>query len=116
MNDALGKPSVDPHGEPIPSETGQLPNLTDTPLALLHPNQAATVARVGNENGEFLRYLGGLGLYPDVVVSVLDVAPFDGLVTIEIGGKRGAIGRKAAEQVFVVDVHPAVFRPSLRDS
>jgi DtxR family transcriptional regulator, Mn-dependent transcriptional regulator len=107
MDEALGCPQTDPHGEPIPSTAGQLPPLSDAPLAQLHANDAATVARVGNEDGEFLRYLGGLGLYPDTHVVVVDVAPFDGPVTIDIGDHRGVIGRKAAEQVYVVDVHPS---------
>lgn len=107
MDEALGRPLTDPHGDPIPSTAGHLPPLRDKPLTELRANEAGLIARVGNEDGEFLRYLGGLGLYPEAVVVVVDVAPFEGPVTIDIGGKRGVIGRKAAEQVFVVDIEPA---------
>lgn len=106
MDEALGRPLTDPHGEPIPSSAGHLPTVSDTPLAKLRVNEVGAITRVVYEDGEFLRYLGGLGLYPDAVVVVVDVAPFDGPVTIEVGGKRGVIGRKAAEQVFV-NVHEA---------
>lgn len=105
IDEALGRPVTDPHGDPIPTSAGQIQPLSDTSLARLRINEAATVARVGSEDGEFLRYLGRLGLYPDALVVVVDVAPFDGPVTIDIDGNRGVIGRKAAEQVFVVNVH-----------
>jgi DtxR family Mn-dependent transcriptional regulator len=108
MDEALGRPLTDPHGEPIPSTAGHLPALRDKPLTELRANEAATIARVGNEDGEFLRYLGQLGLYPKAVVVLVDIAPFEGPVTIDIGGKRGVIGRKAAEQVFVVDEHQSL--------
>ncbi len=108
IDQALGSPLTDPHGEPIPSTAGQVRPLMDTPLTRLRANEAGTIARVGNEDGEFLRYLGALGVYPDAVVLVVDVAPFDGPVTIDIRGNRSVIGRRAAEQVFVVDVHEQV--------
>lgn len=105
MDEALGRPQTDPHGEPIPSKAGQLRPLSHTSLGDMRANETATVDRVANEEADFLRYLGGLGLYPDARVDVVDVAPFDGPLTVEVGGKLGVIGRKAAEQVFVVHVH-----------
>ena len=104
MDEALGRPATDPHGEPIPSEAGDVPALADTPLARLHPHESARVARVSREDGEFLRYLGSLGIYPDVTVTVESIAPFGGPVTVEVGGQRHAIGRAVAEQVFVVEI------------
>ncbi len=108
MDEALGWPATDPHGEPIPSAGGDVPALADTPLARLHPAESARVARVSSEDGEFLRYLGSLGIYPDVTLRVVSIAPFGGPVTVEVGGERHAIGRGVAERVFVVDVAPAV--------
>jgi DtxR family Mn-dependent transcriptional regulator len=106
MDEALGWPSTDPHGEPIPSAGGDLPALVDTPLARLHPRESARVARVSSEDGEFLRYLGSLGIYPDVALTVVSIAPFGGPVIVEVGSERHAIGQGVAERVFVVDIAP----------
>jgi DtxR family transcriptional regulator, Mn-dependent transcriptional regulator len=108
MDEALGWPATDPHGEPIPSASGDVPPLSDTPLARLHPRESARVARVSSEDSEFLRYLGSLGIYPDVALTVVSIAPFGGPVTVEVGGQPHAIGRAVAERVFVVDVSPAL--------
>jgi DtxR family Mn-dependent transcriptional regulator len=104
MDQALGWPSTDPHGEPIPSARGEVPALTDTPLARLHPQESAIVARVTNEDADFLRYLGSLGIYPRVALTVLSIAPFGGPVTVEVDGRRHAIGQGVAESVFVTDI------------
>lgn len=106
MDAALGWPATDPHGEPIPSASGDVPALSDTPLARMQPSESARVARVSSEDAAFLRYLGSLGIYPDVVLTVVSIAPFGGPVTIEVRGERHAIGQRVAERVFVVDVEP----------
>lgn len=106
MDAALGWPATDPHGEPIPSAAGDVPQRADTPLAQVQPNESATIARVGSEDAEFLRYLGSLGIYPDVAVVVLSIAPFGGPVTIEVAGRQHAVGRGVTEKVFVVDIAP----------
>lgn len=106
MDAALGWPSTDPHGEPIPSARGDVPRLSDTPLARLHPQHTARVARVSSEDAEFLRYLGSMGIYPQVALTLVAIAPFGGPLTIEVSGQRHAIGQGVAERIFVVDVTP----------
>jgi DtxR family Mn-dependent transcriptional regulator len=77
------------------------------PLSRLQPAERARVARVSSEDGEFLRYLGSLGIYPNVGLTVISIAPFGGPVTIEVGGARHAIGRGVAEKVFVANAGAA---------
>ena len=67
--------------------------------------EAATVARVKPTDPELLRYLGGLGIYPQVTLTVEAAAPFDGPVTVWVAGQRHAIGRAVAAEIFAVDVH-----------
>lgn len=104
MDRALGWPATDPHGEPIPSPTGDVAPLTDTPLARLQPRETATVTRVSSEDADFLRYLGSLGIYPRVALRVLAVAPFAGPLTVEVAEQRHAIGLGVAERVFVTNI------------
>ena len=74
----LGRPTRDPHGDPIPSRDGDVAKLSDTRLLDLELGENAVIVRVLDQNLEQLRYLGGLGLYPGVAVIVLDKLPFDG--------------------------------------
>src|SRR2546423_7824498 len=72
----LGYPTVDPHGDPIPSKEGILPVREGFPLLQLQCGQCAHVLRIKDQNAEKLRYLGQLGLYPDARVELLERAPF----------------------------------------
>ncbi len=60
----LGHPTVDPHGDPIPSKDGVVMSSPGSPLRALREGQPAIVSRIIDQDPEKLRYLGQLGLYP----------------------------------------------------
>ena len=97
MAAALGHPSVDPHGDPIPTADGAVEELASTPLAALEVGDTAEIVRVHESDSERLRYLATLGLRPGVVVTVLDRQPFSGPVTIETHGEVQVIGQSLAQ-------------------
>ena len=53
------------------------------------------------EEAELLRYLGELGLHPDAHVSVQQVAPFEGPLTVLVDDVPQFIGHKVASKVYV---------------
>jgi DtxR family Mn-dependent transcriptional regulator len=57
--------------------------------------------RVGDENDELLRYLDSLGIRPGVHVTVGERAPFDGPITVRVGGTPHQIGHALAARIFV---------------
>src|SRR5574339_1013440 len=61
---AMGHPTRDPHGEPIPTADLKMPSDESLPLSALRPGQSATIKRVKASDTELLRYLDGLGLVP----------------------------------------------------
>lgn len=85
MAEALGEPTVDPHGAPIPTREGVLEEAETTTLAELGPGERARIVRVGDGDPELLRYLDELGLVLDTLVTVLERAPFDGPITLHVG-------------------------------
>ncbi len=101
---ALGNPTTDPHGAPIPTLDLELPEREVTPLAELEAGQRGTVAEVSDHDGDLLRYVGSLGLYPRTPVEILAVAPFDGPLTLRVDGTEQTVGRAAARFVFITDV------------
>jgi DtxR family Mn-dependent transcriptional regulator len=94
---ALGHPSVDPHGDPIPTADGAIEELASTPLATLKVGDTAEIVRVHENDSERLRYLATLGLRPGVMVTVLDRQPFSGPVTIETHGEVQVLGQPLAQ-------------------
>jgi len=98
----LGNPEVCPHGGPIPKGDLKWPEVPGIPLADLEVGQMARVARIISESdAEFLRYLGGLGLIPGAKFKLLEKAPFDGTLTIEIDNSTKAIGPRAVSLITV---------------
>ncbi|MBI2939389.1 MAG: metal-dependent transcriptional regulator [Chloroflexi bacterium] len=101
MADALGHPTHDPHGDPIPTKEGDIDTAIHDALADLEPGQSAVVQRVSDADPDLLRYLASLGLVPRATVEMLDKAPFGGPLTIRVGGTQHAVGRELASSIRV---------------
>jgi len=102
----LGDPTVCPHGHPIPSADGSIAQSLGGSLDEIAPGSSARVLRVA-ENDELLGYLGSLGLTPGTVVNVIDVEPFGGPLTIQVGDTRRALARDVARLVTVEEMPAA---------
>ncbi|MBK8985066.1 MAG: metal-dependent transcriptional regulator [Chloroflexi bacterium] len=99
---ALGHPTLDPHGDPIPAPDGSMVVLDTRPLAHVAIGEQVQVARIyDDDNSEMLRHLADLGLTPGTLVQVTAVAPFDGPLTIEVNGQAQIIGFNVARSVLV---------------
>ena len=97
---ALGRPTLDPHGDPIPGKDGSLPLTEEARLVDMEVGQSAVIARVAG-GADVLRYVASLGLLPQVTVRLLDRAPFNGPLTVQVGEEKHALGREAAGYIFV---------------
>lgn len=98
----LNHPEFDPHGDPIPALDGTMAVIDTTALSDLIVGEQARVARVPDDsNSELLRYLAGLGLVPGAMVTIIEVAPFLGPLTVEVGDDQKIIGRNLADIVLV---------------
>jgi DtxR family transcriptional regulator, Mn-dependent transcriptional regulator len=97
----LGYPTRDPHGDPIPGPDLKIAATKATPLSTLEPGEKATVSRVPDGDGELLRYLDRLQLTPGNLVEVRESAPFEGPLTVRVGGSDHAIARELAARIAV---------------
>jgi DtxR family Mn-dependent transcriptional regulator len=101
IDEKLGYPTHDPHGDPIPDaglrmETKRLRSLDE-----LEPGEQATIRRVPDSDSELLRYLAGLRLVPGGLVTMRGAEPFDGPVTVTVEGREHAISRALAMQIGI---------------
>jgi len=105
MATALGDPSHDPHGAPIPSREGEVDETALRALADTPVGERVRVRQVMDKDAERLRYLAELGIRPGAMLRIHERAPFDGPITLGVGPSGGgvtrAIGPQLAEQVFV---------------
>jgi DtxR family Mn-dependent transcriptional regulator len=99
--EALGRPTRDPHGEPIPTKDGKMPSSDHEPLSDLQPGAAGTISQVRKSNPEMLRYLGARGLIPEAAIEVVEKAPFEGPLTVRTGNSSYVLGRQLASHIRV---------------
>lgn len=101
IDEVLGHPTLDPHGDPIPSRDGRLDPIEDRSLAELEPGDRASVGRVPDGDPDLLRYLAQIGLVPRASVEMVEKAPFGGPLTLQVGGARRSIGQELASAIRV---------------
>ena len=70
MDQVLGHPSVDPHGDPIPSAKGKVDESRHGSLADCALNKPCRIARVLDQDPAFLQFVERCGLMPGVNVTV----------------------------------------------
>jgi DtxR family Mn-dependent transcriptional regulator len=99
IDEELGFPTHDPHGDPIPDRELRLVHGESRSLLDLEPGARGSVARVPDGDSELLRYLGELGLVPEASVEVVAQAPFGGPVTVRTASGEHAISRELADRI-----------------
>jgi len=97
----LGNPVVDPHGHPIPGKDGKIPDLSCFPLGVAKAGQKLVVNQVSDWDKDVLSYLKRIGIVPDSVITIMEIAPFDGPLTIELGDKTVALSRTVSKNISV---------------
>jgi DtxR family Mn-dependent transcriptional regulator len=100
IDEMLGRPETDPHGDPIPDAEGTL-NRTDYETLLTCPlNRPVQVSRVSDQDREFLHFIERHDLKPGAVVRVEERD--QAADSVRLRGKREiTIGARAASKVLV---------------
>lgn len=99
----LNHPTHDPHGDPIPTKEGEVPEMASLAIADAALNVKYIIGRVRDQEPELLRYLEKMGIIPGVEIIVLEKSPFDGPVKITIEGREQTIGNNIARSVFLTE-------------
>jgi DtxR family Mn-dependent transcriptional regulator len=108
---ALGEPSVDPHGAPIPSRDGIIQRASTRRLTAVESGETVTVVEVADRDSGLLRFLGGLRLFPGTIVEVLAVDPYQGPLVLRANGREFTLGAAAAEKIRVTSPSSAEEAP-----
>ncbi len=101
---ALGNPTYDPHGDPIPTKEGHFQETEHYHLAEVPQGQKFLIVRVSDSNPELLHYLEQLGLIPRAIVTVVNREPFGGPLWVQVDDQTHALGQEAAKHIFVQPV------------
>jgi DtxR family Mn-dependent transcriptional regulator len=98
---ALGYPTHDPHGDPIPDKALRMETPSSRSVADLDPGDTAVVTRVPDGDPALLRYLAEIALVPGEELELKQSAPFGGPLTVKTGNGEHAIARELAASVGI---------------
>ena len=104
LDNFLGKPSFDPHGDPIPDKNGKIKNNVSVPLAGSTAGKNYVVVSLIDTSDAFLDYLGKLDIKPDTKFKLVEHNEYDNSSSILVHKKTVHLSEKAAKNILVQPV------------
>jgi DtxR family Mn-dependent transcriptional regulator len=102
LDEYLGFPRFDPHGDPIPTEAGELNEKNQVLASALQPNEGGIVIGVKDTQPLFLQYLDKVGIFLGANIQVKDKSDFDRSLEISIENKHTIrISFEVSNNIFV---------------
>jgi len=102
LDNFLGFPEYDPHGDPIPNSNGEIPPAASSLLSEIEEGKTCQVTAVKDSSAVFLQYLEQLSVRIGTKIKVLKKIPFDESITVQIGkAMKTTVSKKFVENLFV---------------
>ncbi|QNF34847.1 metal-dependent transcriptional regulator [Adhaeribacter swui] len=102
LDEFLGYPQTDPHGDPIPSADGIMPNPEKVLAADLAVNASGVVSGVNDTQPLFLQHLDKIGLRLGMKITVLEQIAYDKSLEIKLeNNKTLIISHEVARNLLV---------------
>ena len=101
LDQFLGSPDFDPHGDPIPDKHGVLKRTEKKLLSEIEKNEQGVCVGVKESSTEFLQYLDKKKISIGTKITVLGKEFFDGSMVIQVGAEQFFVSHKIAENLYV---------------
>jgi DtxR family Mn-dependent transcriptional regulator len=103
LDEYLGFPKFDPHGDPIPDEYGDVRARPRTALNELGISETGQIVAVKDSSAAFLRYLDKAGAYIGARIKILEKVEFDGSIEILVDNKKSIfMSKEVAANILVM--------------
>lgn len=101
LDDFLGNPAFDPHGDPIPDAHGVIKKTSKKLLSELKKGEGGICVGVKETSPDFLQYLSKRHIEIGTRITVMGKEFFDGSMVIQIGNENSFISSKIAQNLFI---------------
>ncbi len=101
LDEFLGYPSVDPHGDPIPDKTGKMTTSADRALSEMRPGFQGRIQAVRDSDSQLLKYLDKMGAHPGTPIQLVAIEVFDGSLEVIIRKTRCFLSREVSQNILV---------------
>ena len=104
LDEFLGYPKYDPHGDPIPDEKGEFGESVQVPLSEVLPGKEVVLVTIKDSSPAFLQYLDKLKLNPGSKIKVMEKIEYDGSMQIDLQkGKQVHISKEVSTNLLVAE-------------
>lgn len=101
LDEFLGHPSVDPHGDPIPDKAGKIKLQPEYVLGNMKPGFKGVIAAVKDADSHLLKYLAKIGAQPGALIRLLSTEPYDGSLELIINQLKCFVSREVSLHILV---------------
>ena len=101
LDEFLGFPTEDPHGDPIPNAKGQIKKIVKQLLSEMIVGQMGICVGVKDSSSEYLKYLDKNEIALGSLIKVNSKEAFDSSLTISVNGKELPVSNKIAANLFI---------------
>lgn len=101
LDNFLGNPKFDPHGDPIPDANGKFSTQKNKLLANSLANESVTMTGVVDHSAQFLQYLDKTGISLGDKIKIQEVNDYDKSFQISINNKKIYLSNEVAKNILV---------------
>ena len=101
LDEFLGFPDFDPHGDPIPNRNGEIVKIEKLLLSEAEVNKEYLCVGVKNSSVEFLQYLDKQKIALGSTITIVSKEEFDASLQIIINNEMLSVSNKIAENLFI---------------
>ncbi len=103
LDEFLGFPKVDPHGDPIPDKKGRLNQPPQIPLDQLPVGYQGIILAVKDSDSGLLKYLDKIGAHPGSSIRIVDKEQYDDSMEIIVKGVKVSISKAVSSNILVTE-------------
>jgi DtxR family Mn-dependent transcriptional regulator len=101
LDEYLGFPKVDPHGDPIPDQHGKLKSSPQVSLDQMKPGSKGTISCVRDSDPQLLKYLDRIGAKPGKKVQIMNRENYDESIEVMIEKKVVFVSKEVSKNILL---------------
>jgi len=101
LDNFMGHPKYDPHGDPIPDSNGKFKSHELKPVSALAVNETGIISGVRDHSSAFLQYLEKMELTIGKKIKLTEINDYDHSVILQSGDKKIHISREVTNNLLI---------------
>lgn len=103
LDEYLGFPKFDPHGDPIPDIRGNVAGADNFILSKAVAGISYVISKVNDTSDEVLKYISSIGIKLNSEIHLTEKIAYDDSMIITIGESKHLLSKKIADNIFVIN-------------